>query len=120
MLVAQATQARETGYCLWWWRDRASGELVGYAGLNRDAVEGEPAVEVGWSIAPARWGEGLATEAGGTAIRWGFERAGLDEIVAFALLDNLRSRRVMEKLGMTYERDFVRAGLPHALYRLRR
>ena len=37
-----------------------SGELVGYTGLNRDEVEGEPVVEVGWSISPGRWGEGLA------------------------------------------------------------
>jgi ribosomal-protein-alanine N-acetyltransferase len=119
MLTAQAEQARETGFCLWWWRERASGELVGYAGLNRDEVEGDPAVEIGWSITPARWGEGFATEAAHAAVAWGFERCGLAEIVAFALIDNVRSRRVMEKLGMSYERDFERAGLPHALYRLR-
>jgi ribosomal-protein-alanine N-acetyltransferase len=120
MLVAQAEQAQQTGFCLWWWRDRESAELVGYAGLNRDEVEDEPVVEVGWSITPARWGEGLATEAAGAAIAWGFARTGLTEIVAFALLDNIRSRRVMEKLGMEYVRNFERAGLPHALYRLRR
>ncbi len=120
MLVAQAAQARETGYCLWWWRDRVGAELVGYAGLNRDEVDGEPAVEVGWSITPSRWGEGLATEAARASLAWGFEHAGLEVIVAFALLDNVRSRRVMEKLEMRYERDFIRAGLPHALYRRRR
>ena len=120
MLTAQAAQERETGFCLWWWRERETGELVGYAGLNRDEVEGDPVVEIGWSFAPERWGEGLAPEAARAAIDWGFERAGLDEIVAFALLDNERSRRVMDKLGMEYVRDFERAGLPHALYRLRR
>ena len=118
MLVAQAAQAAETGYCLWWWRERSSGELVGYSGLNRDLVEGEPVVEVGWSITPRRWGEGLAPEAARAAVEWGFERAGLERIVAFILLDNLRSKRVTEKLGMVYVRDFARAGLPHALYEL--
>jgi ribosomal-protein-alanine N-acetyltransferase len=118
MLVAQAAQAAETGYCLWWWRERSSGELVGYSGLNRDLVEGEPVVEVGWSITPRRWGEGLAPEAARAAVEWGFERAGLERIVAFILLDNLRSKRVTEKLGMVYVRDFERAGLPHALYEL--
>jgi ribosomal-protein-alanine N-acetyltransferase len=90
------------------------------AGLHTDQVEDEPVVEVGWSITPARWGEGLASEAARGSLAWGFEVAGLREIVSFGLLDNLGSRRVMEKIGLTYERDFIRAGLPHALYRLRR
>ena len=119
MLRAQADQAAETGYCLWWWRERSSGELVGYAGLNRDKVEDERIVEIGWSTTPSRQGEGFASEAGRAALDWGFERGGLERIVAFALLDNVRSRRVMEKLGMAYVRDFERAGLPHALYEIR-
>ncbi len=116
MLLAQADQARSAGFCLWWWRERETGELVGYTGLNRDQVEARPVVEVGWSISPSRWGEGLATEAGRAALAWGFEQASLERIVSFALLDNLRSRRVMEKLGLRYVRDFERAGLPHVLY----
>jgi ribosomal-protein-alanine N-acetyltransferase len=119
MLRVLREQAEEVGYTLWWWRERASGELVGYVGLNRDEIAGEPAVEIGWSITPSRWDEGFATEAALVSLAWGFERCGLEEIVSFALLDNVRSRRVMEKIGMTYERDFERAGLPHALYRIR-
>ena len=119
MLVAQAELEAETGYCLWWWRERATGELVGYAGLNRDEVEGEPVVEAGWSITPSRWGEGFAPEAARAAVDWGFERGGLDRIVAFTLVDNERSQRVCEKLGMGYVRDFERAGLPHRLFELR-
>ena len=118
MLAAQAAQADETGFTLWWWRDRATGELVGYVGLNRDQVEGEPAVEIGWSITPARWGEGLAPEAAGVVLDWGFERCGLDRIVSFALADNERSRRVMEKIGMTYAREIERRGLRHVLYEI--
>jgi ribosomal-protein-alanine N-acetyltransferase len=120
MLVAQAAQAAETGYCLWWWRERSSGELVGYTGLNRDQVTDEPVVEAGWSITPPRWGEGLAPEAARASIDWGFERASLERIVAFAEPRNSRSLRVMEKLGMTYVREFERAGLPHVLYRIDR
>jgi ribosomal-protein-alanine N-acetyltransferase len=119
MLLAQAAQAADTGYCLWWWRERSSGELVGYCGLNRDRVEGEPVVEVGWSITPRRWGEGLAPEAARAAVDWGFQRAGLDRIVSFTMVDNLRSQRVMEKLGMARVREFERGGLPHLLYELR-
>lgn len=102
------------------WRELDSGEPIGQVGLQPTEVEGEPAVEVGWSIAPARWGEGFATEAGRASIAWGFERIGLEEIVSFAMVENAASLRVMEKLDMTYERDFDRAGFPHSLYRLRR
>ncbi len=118
MLRTQRAQAIEFGCCLWWWRERSSGDLVGYAGLNRDLVDGEPVVEVGWSITPSRWGDGFAPEAGRIAIDWGFERVGLERIVSFTLTDNERSRRVMEKLGMSYVREFERAGLPHLLYEL--
>jgi RimJ/RimL family protein N-acetyltransferase len=120
MLVAQAAQAAETGFALWWWRDRASGELVGYVGLNRDEVDGEPVVEVGWSITPARWGDGLAPEAARVVLDWGFERCGLERVVSFALPDNERSRRVMEKIGMHYWGEFERRGLTHVLYEIRR
>jgi len=119
LLVDQRAQARETGFCLWWWRERGSGELVGYAGLNRDRVDGDPVVEVGWSITPARWGQGLAPEAARSAVGWGFERCGLTRIVSFTLPDNRRSQRVMQKLGMTCAGEFERAGLPHLLYELR-
>lgn len=117
MLLAQAAQAAETGWCLWWWRERASGKLVGYTGLNRDQVEGADVVEVGWSVTPARWGQGFAPEAAQASIDWGFAR-GLNRIVSFTKVDNDRSRRVMEKLGMEYVGDFERAGLPHVLYEL--
>jgi RimJ/RimL family protein N-acetyltransferase len=117
MLVAQAAQAAVSGWCLWWWRERSSGKLVGYTGLNRDQVEGIDVVEVGWSITPSRWGEGFAPEAAQAAIDWGFER-GLQRIVSFTRVDNERSRRVMEKLGMQYAGEFERAGLPHVLYEL--
>jgi RimJ/RimL family protein N-acetyltransferase len=120
MLVAQAAQAAETGYCLWWWRERSSGALVGYTGLNRDRVEDEDVVEVGWSISPKRWGDGLAPEAARASIDWGFTRASLTRIVSFTRPRNHRSLRVMEKLGMTYVRGFERAGLAHVLYRLDR
>ncbi len=118
MLVAQAAQAAETGWCLWWWRERASSALVGYNGLNRDQVDGDDVVEVGWSVTPSRWGQGFAPEAAQASIDWGFAH-GLDRIVSFTRVENERSRRVMEKLDMTYVGDFERAGAPHVLYEVR-
>jgi len=118
-LRIQASQHARDGYTLWVWRELSSGELVGQIGLQPTEVEGVPAVEVGWSVAPERWGEGIATEAARASLAWGFERAPLDEIVSFAMVENAASLRVMEKLGMRYERDFPRAGIPHSLYRVR-
>jgi RimJ/RimL family protein N-acetyltransferase len=118
-LRVQAAQHARDGYTLWVWRELDSGDLVGQVGLQPTEVEGEPAVEVGWSVAPDRWGEGFATEAARASVAWGFERRGLAEIVSFAMVENTASLRVMEKLEMTYEREFLRAGLPPALYRLR-
>jgi RimJ/RimL family protein N-acetyltransferase len=92
---------------------------VGYVGLSDDFVEGEPAVEVGWSIHPERQGEGFATEAAGASVEWGFEVCGLEEIVSFTLPSNVASRRVMGGIGMEHVRDVDRAGLPHVLYALR-
>jgi RimJ/RimL family protein N-acetyltransferase len=116
IIEREAAQFAQTGFCLWWWRELESGALVGQAGLNRAEVEGEPVVEVGWSIAPDRWGEGLATEAGRASLDWGFDVVGLDRIVSFTLHDNLASRRVMEKLGMERVGEFERKALPHVLY----
>jgi ribosomal-protein-alanine N-acetyltransferase len=64
-----------------------------------------------------RWGEGLATELALASIDAGFGTLGLDELIAFTLIHNRASRRVMEKAGLSYEREFLHVGLPHALYR---
>jgi ribosomal-protein-alanine N-acetyltransferase len=93
---------------------------VGYVGLDRTEVEGEPAVEVGWSIAADRWGQGLATDAGRASVDWAFGSAGLDRVVSCTLHDNRASRRVMEKLGLKYVREFTRRGFDQVLYELAR
>lgn len=120
LLEGDLAHQRRHGYALWWWRERDSGELVGHVGLNRTQVEGEPVTEVGWSVRPDRWGEGLASEAASASLDWGFEVANLPEIVSFTMRENRASRRVMEKIGLAYVRDFDRHGFPHVLYAARR
>lgn len=119
LLERYASQLSERGFTWWPWRERESAELIGLIGLNAAEVEGEPVVEVGWSVAPAQSGRGLAPEAAAASLAWGFEICGLAEIVSFTMPHNHSSRRVMEKLGMAYVRDFERQGLPHVLYRIR-
>jgi RimJ/RimL family protein N-acetyltransferase len=84
--------------------NRESGAMIGWAGLAVPHFLPEilPAVEVGWRLAPAARGRGLATEAGAAAVRWGFVEGGLDRIVSIYETDNVASGRVMERLGFTY------------------
>ena len=78
--------------------DRATGELVGRAGAAfHRSWPGDP--EVGWWIAPARQGRGLATEAGAAAVAWAFGGLGFERLVSISLEANLASRAVMAKLG---------------------
>jgi ribosomal-protein-alanine N-acetyltransferase len=105
------------GFGLWLMRDRATGEVVGRGGVQHTLVPGTPEVEVGWSIVPERWNQGLATELAVLSVGVAFEDLGLERIVAFTLPENIASRRVMEKSGFNYEREFDHVGIRHALYR---
>ncbi len=88
-----------------------------------------PAVEIGWRLAFDSWGRGLATEGARAVIRYAIEDLSLDSLVSFTVPENLRSRSVMEKIGMTHDPrdDFDHPNLPkghplrrHVLYRLKR
>jgi RimJ/RimL family protein N-acetyltransferase len=110
---------------------RESGTFVGFIGLSVPAFDAPfmPAVEIGWRLVAEYWGRGLATEGAREVLRYGFEELGLSEVVSFTTETNTRSRRVMEKLGMTHDPgdDFEHPDLPeghplrhHLLYRTRR
>jgi RimJ/RimL family protein N-acetyltransferase len=122
---------RERSFGLFAAELRRDGAFIGFIGLNvpRFVAHFTPCVEIGWRLTAAHWGQGLATEGACAAMRCGFESLALDEIVAFTVPGNARSRRVMEKLGMTHDPadDFDHPGLPeghpmrrHVLYRIKR
>lgn len=118
------------GFGLWAVEIRGGAPFAGFVGLSVPSFEAPftPCVEVGWRLAAAHWGRGYATEAAHGALEFGFATLGLAEIVSFTVPRNLRSRRVMERLGMTHDPadDFDHPLLPrghplrrHVLYRLR-
>jgi ribosomal-protein-alanine N-acetyltransferase len=107
------------GFGPWVFHARSTGETVGGAALRRVEIEGQEEVELGYRVAAAWWGRGIATEMASALVGVARDRLGLREIVAFTLPHNLASRRVTEKVGFTYERDIEWAALPHVLYRLR-
>jgi ribosomal-protein-alanine N-acetyltransferase len=106
------------GFAIWTVVERLSGEVVGDCGLQM--LEGGPDVEVGWRMAPDRRGRGYATEAGRASLDAGFGTLGMDRIVAITHPDNAASRRVMEKLGMTYVCPGRHYGDETVLYELAR
>ena len=120
--------ARE-GWGLWAVEVPGGAPFVGMVGLHpvNPALPCAPAVEVGWRLHPEHWGHGYATEAAAASLRFGFDEAGLDEIVAFTTTLNTRSQAVMARVGMVRDPggDFDHPRLPegsplrrHVLYRV--
>ena len=121
----------EQGLALWAVELPATAPFIGFIGLAAPGFVARftPCVEVGWRLARAHWGRGYATEGARVVLDFAFDRLGLSEVVSFTAAGNLRSRRVMERLGMTHAEsdDFDHPKLPdgdslrrHVLYRLRR
>lgn len=119
----------EHGWGLWAVEVTDTDQFIGFVGLWPAGIGHrlEPMVEVGWRLRAESWGNGYATEAAHAAIEHGFRLIGLDEVVSFTAEINLRSRAVMERLGMTHDPadDFQHPRLPeghplrpHVLYRL--
>jgi RimJ/RimL family protein N-acetyltransferase len=119
------------GFGLWAVELRESACFIGYVGLSVPVFEAHftPCIEIGWRLAAEFWGKGLATEGAREAARYALQARGLPALVAFTVPANLRSRRVMEKIGMTHDprEDFDHPGVAeghplrrHVLYRLSR
>jgi ribosomal-protein-alanine N-acetyltransferase len=120
------------GFGRWAVEEKAGGALLGYCGLSQPAES--PGVELVYMLARRAWGRGLATEAAGAVLRYGFEELGLERVYALTMPGNARSRRVLERLGLEYQRDAHYYGYDcvcyavarehwrpdHSLYRLRR
>ena len=102
------------GYGQWTVVDRANDTVVGRVGLWYP--EGWPGVELGWIIRRERWGEGLATEAADAALDWAWDHVDADHIISIIQPDNVRSIRVAEKIGESFERSELVTGVPSSVY----
>jgi len=107
------------GFGMWMLRDAVSKAIIGRAILRHLDVEGVDEIEVGYGFMPEYWGRGLATEVARACVKMGFERLGVETLVAVTTPDNLASQHVMRKAGLVYERDIIHAGVPHRLFRTR-
>ena len=115
----------------WLAYEESTGAFVGRGGPSWSVVEDAECVEIGWALRQEVWGRGYATEIGRAGLHHAFSVLGVEEVVAFTEVHNVRSRAVMERLGMRYVRQILRPGLiagssemhkdaPFALYRITR
>ena len=120
---------RHHGFGLWAVEVIGAAPFIGFIGLSVPSFDAPfmPCVELGYRLAFEYWGRGYATEGARAAIAFGFATMGLAEIVAMTALGNERSRRVMERVGMTrnaaddFDHPKIVEGHPirrHVLYRL--
>lgn len=131
-LIAGAIEKQERhGFSIAPVEQRETGEFLGFVGLNVPTYAAplpfDPCVEIGWRLSRSSWGKGYASEAARAWLRFGFETAGLEEIVSFTIPANLPSQKVMKRIGMSrdFDGDFRHPSLPedhpiseHVLYRL--
>jgi ribosomal-protein-alanine N-acetyltransferase len=117
----------EHGYGLWAVEVVEPANFIGFVGLQWATFETwfTPALETGWRLARHAWGHGYASEAARAAVSYGFDHAGVDEIVSFTVPANLRSQAVMTRIGLHRDasRDFGHPRFPpghpireHVLY----
>jgi 3-dehydroquinate dehydratase/shikimate dehydrogenase len=120
---------QQYGWGLWAASLLETDEFIGFIGLQPVPFQAAftPAVEIGWRLAFEHWGKGYATEGAKAALQYGFEKLHLQDIVSFTATGNMRSRAVMERIGMHHEsnNDFDHPKLPaghplrrHVFYRI--
>lgn len=95
------TLYKQYGFCMWALIYKETQNFIGFCGLSPLSPH---EMEIGWWLSPEYWGNGLATEAAFAVMSYGFERLNLPRIVSIAQPPNQRSIRVMEKLGMHFEK----------------
>lgn len=119
---------QKNGYGLFAVERQDTEDFIGFTGLHKPNFEAHfmPAIEIGWRLSHSNWGQGFATEAARAVLNYAFDELQLNEIVSFTTKANMRSRNVMQKLGLTRDPkdDFLHPNLPkdhplakHVLYR---
>ena len=95
----------QQGFGFWAAELKNPKTFIGFIGLNVPGypLPFSPCTEIGWRLAFDYWGRGYAQECARGVLTYAFEKLGLKEIVAFTAVNNLRSRRVMERIGMAYD-----------------
>lgn len=128
--------AEKFGYALYAVETKDTQAFIGFVGLNHPSFDiphfvpnSLPIVEIGWRLSSQHWGMGYATEAAKAVLHYAFTELNLSEIISFTVVANIKSRHVMEKIGLHHSEadDFDHPKIDvdsplkqHVLYRLTR
>jgi len=115
-LIRNYKEYDKTGYGRWTVVLKETNEVLGWCGLKY--IESVQEVDLGYRLHRRYWNKGYATEASKAALAIGFEHYGLSLIVGRTMTDNLPSRRVLEKIGMDYWKEFDFEEHPGVYYRM--
>jgi len=108
------------GHGLWAMILKASGELIGDCGLVLQEVDGANEIEIAYHVRRDYWRQGLATEAARACRDFGFAKLSVERLISLIRPENVPSRRVAEKNGLTVWKEVARVGVPHLVYSIRR
>ncbi len=107
---------QDDGVGLWAMELTKTKEVIGDCGIILQQVEGERLYEIGYHLHRDFWGQGLATEAAIACRDWAFTHLKTDRVISLIRPENLASRRVAERVGMTVWKEVNWRGLPHCVY----
>jgi [ribosomal protein S5]-alanine N-acetyltransferase len=110
----------DDGVGLWAMVLKSTGEVIGDCGITRQQVDGESLYEIGYHLRRDLWKQGLATEAAKACREWGFANLPADRLISLIRPENLPSRRVAERNGMTIWKEVQWRGLQHYVYSAQR
>jgi RimJ/RimL family protein N-acetyltransferase len=116
--IARQMERYRSGAGLLGMVSKESGELIGDCGLVWQDVEGVLEPEIGYHVHRAYWGRGLATEAARAVRDYAFASLGCEHVISLIRPENLPSRRVAEKNGLTLQRTVFWHGFDHCIYRI--
>lgn len=90
------------GWGFWAVERLSDNSFIGFVGLHEPTYDlpVTPCVEIGWRLSRESWGNGYATEAAQAALNFAFNELKLEQVYSFTSVANIRSRSVMEKIGM--------------------
>lgn len=113
-------QYRTVGYSHWHVSLKSSGEFVGIIGITPEIVEGVEHVGIGYLLRREHQRRGYAFEGAQACLEWAFRELQPEKVIAEIDANNLPSRNLAKKLGMKWEKDYLRfngeAEVPHCLY----
>jgi len=111
---------KKYGFGLWAVVRKDNDEFIGDCGITMQNIDGEEKPEIGYHIRRDYWGQGYATEAASACKEHAFNKLGLEEAFSYMRSDNLASRRVAEKIGMTLRKEYINNGYPTVIYSIKK